>query len=104
MTSILTSTNPAARIAPATTRAPSSVARATEVAQTSRPPGRNNLIISACTTSKDSMQWKPCKAVETLADSERIARRVFGGTHPITTGIESNLREARAALVAAEQS
>ena len=44
------------------------------------------------------------EAVETLADSERIARRVFGGTHPITTGIERDLREARAALRAAKQS
>ena len=38
------------------------------------------------------------EAVETLEDAERTARRVLGGTHPITTGIEGNLREARAAL------
>ena len=44
------------------------------------------------------------EAVTTLEDAERIARRVFGGTHPITTGIERDLREARAALRAAEQS
>ena len=42
------------------------------------------------------------EAVTTLEDTERIARRVLGGAHPITTGIESDLRAARA--VAAEQS
>ena len=39
------------------------------------------------------------KAVTTLEDAERIARRVFGGAHPLTTGIETSLRGARAALV-----
>ena len=42
------------------------------------------------------------EAVNTLEDTERIARRVLGGTHPITTGIEDDLREARAALRARE--
>ena len=42
------------------------------------------------------------EAVTTLEDLERIARRVFGGTHPLTTGIEGELQDARAALRARE--
>ena len=40
--------------------------------------------------------------METLEDADRIARRVFGGAHPITMGIEQALRAARAALRARE--
>ena len=42
------------------------------------------------------------EAVATLEDSERIARRVFGGAHPITKVIEHKMRDARAALRARE--
>jgi len=42
------------------------------------------------------------EAVTTLEDTERIARRVFGGAHPLTRGIEQNLRNARATLAACE--
>ena len=42
------------------------------------------------------------EAANTLEDSERIARRVLGGAHPLTVDVESNLREARAALRARE--
>ena len=42
------------------------------------------------------------EAVTTLEDAERIARRVLGGSHPTTTGIEQQLRGARAALRARE--
>ena len=42
------------------------------------------------------------EAVATLAETERIARRVFGGTHPLTVAVGRNLREARAALAARE--
>ena len=42
------------------------------------------------------------EAVTTLEEADRTARRVFGGAHPITTGIEINLREARAALAPRE--
>ena len=42
------------------------------------------------------------EAVTTLEDSERTARRVFGGAHPLTTAIEGALRIARAALRARE--
>ena len=42
------------------------------------------------------------EAVETLDDTERIARRVLGGAHPLVMGIEPSLREARAALIARE--
>ena len=38
------------------------------------------------------------EAVTTLEDIERIARRVFGGANPITTGIEKSLRAAQAKL------
>ena len=57
------------------------------------------LYCDTCATLDDLRE-----AVTTLEDAGRIARRVFGGTHPITTGIERDLREARAALRAAEQS
>ena len=42
------------------------------------------------------------EAVETLADAERIARRVFGSAHPLTEGIECELKKSRAALRARE--
>ena len=42
------------------------------------------------------------KAVTTLEEIERIARRVFGGAHPLTEGIDIPLRNARAALHARE--
>ena len=42
------------------------------------------------------------EAVTTLEEIERIARRVFGGAHPLTAWIEESLREARAALRARE--
>ena len=38
------------------------------------------------------------EAVTTLEETERIARRVFGGVHPLTVGLEGDLRDARAAL------
>ena len=38
------------------------------------------------------------EAVTTLEDTDRIARRVFGGAHPTTAGIERHLRNARATL------
>ena len=40
------------------------------------------------------------EAVTTLEDTTRIARRVFGASHPTTTGHEESLRDARAALAA----
>ena len=42
------------------------------------------------------------EAVATLKELERTARRVLGGAHPATEGIEFHLREARAALRARE--
>ena len=38
------------------------------------------------------------EAVATLEDAERIARRVFGGMHPLTSDVEKYLQEARAFL------
>ena len=42
------------------------------------------------------------EAVTTLEETERIARRVLGGAHPLTGDIEAALREARATLRARE--
>ena len=43
------------------------------------------------------------KAVTTLEEIERIARRVFGGAHPVATGIGNSLQNARAVLRAREK-
>ena len=40
------------------------------------------------------------EAVTTLEDTVRIARRVLGGAHPLTEGIERDLQNAQAALAA----
>ena len=40
------------------------------------------------------------EGVTTLEDTERTARRVFGGANPLVVGIEINLRNSRAALAA----
>ena len=42
------------------------------------------------------------ESVETLEDTERTARRVLGGAHPVVGSIEIFLRNARAALAARE--
>ena len=42
------------------------------------------------------------KAVTTLEDVDRIARRVLGGAHPFTADVGLALREARAVLGARE--
>ena len=42
------------------------------------------------------------EGVGMLAETARTARRVFGGAHPLTTGIEGALRQSRAALRARE--
>ena len=44
------------------------------------------------------------EAVETLEETERTARRVMGGAHPLTARFENHLRMARAALRAREAS
>ena len=38
------------------------------------------------------------EAVATLEDAGRIARRVFGGAHPIAAAIEESLRNSRVIL------
>ena len=43
------------------------------------------------------------EAVETADETERIARRVLGGAHPLTAAIEDALRKSRAALRAREE-
>ena len=42
------------------------------------------------------------EVVTTVEDTERIARRVFGGAHPFTEGIEGDLRISRKVLRARE--
>ena len=42
------------------------------------------------------------EAVTTLEETARTARRVFGGSHPLTVDVEANLRKVRAALRARE--
>ena len=42
------------------------------------------------------------EAVTALEDAQRIARRMLGGAHPTTAGIEDELRDDRAALRARE--
>jgi hypothetical protein len=42
------------------------------------------------------------QAVTTLVETERTARRVLGGAHPLTPIIDSHLQNARAALRARE--
>ena len=42
------------------------------------------------------------EAMTTLEETERTARRVLGGAHPVTVDIERDLRNARAALRARE--
>ena len=42
------------------------------------------------------------EAVTSIADTERIARRVLGGAHPVTEEIEGDLENARAELRARE--
>ena len=44
------------------------------------------------------------ESVTTLEETERAARRVFGGAHPTSVAIESHLRDSRAALRARETS
>jgi len=39
-----------------------------------------------------------CEAVNMLEATERTARRVLGGAHPLTAGIEVDLRGSRAEL------
>ena len=42
------------------------------------------------------------EALTTLEDTDRTARRVLGGAHPLVVGIEIHLQNARAALRARE--
>ena len=42
------------------------------------------------------------EAVNTLEEVERTARRVLGGSHPLTRTFEDHLRDTRVALAARE--
>ena len=42
------------------------------------------------------------ESVTTLEDTARISRRVLGGAHPITAGVEHDLHKSLAALRARE--
>ena len=60
--------------------------------------------IYACTLYNDPNATLDdlCESVATLEETTRIARRVFGGAHPIIPDFEGNLEIARAALRARE--
>ena len=45
-----------------------------------------------------------CEAVTTLEESERTARRVLGGAHPLVLALESSIRLSRKALQTREAS
>ena len=57
-----------------------------------------NLIIDTGRATLDDLR----DAVTTLEDIERIARRVFGGAHPITGRVGELLQDSRAVLAARE--
>ena len=42
------------------------------------------------------------EAVNTFEETARAARRVLGGSHPLTEGVEYEVPDARAALAARE--
>ena len=65
-------------------------------ADSTATPLRSHSIIYA--TSPNSRACMKVEAVTTLVDAERIARRVFGGTHPLLMNIEDHLRCARKVL------
>ncbi len=75
-------------------------------AAASRAPRRGRAIKREFLSVKDPAATFDdlCAAVTTLEDTERTARRVMGGAHPITTGIELSLRNARAVLHRSETS
>jgi len=53
---------------------------------------------SALFTDADATLDDIRESAATLEDTARIARRWFGGAHPLTSGIERELRIVRAAL------
>ena len=55
---------------------------------------RQNYAIVLCMTASPTLN-DLSEAVTTLEDTERIARRVLGGSHPLTITIERHLREAQ---------
>ena len=55
---------------------------------------RQNYAIVLCMTASPTLN-DLSEAVTTLEDTERIARRVLGGSHPLTVTIERHLREAQ---------
>ena len=70
-----------------------------------RKLGESDLMFSMRSTYAKSLYQDPAatlgdlsEAVKTIEEIEPTARRVLGGAHPITTGIEQNLQDARAAL------
>ena len=42
------------------------------------------------------------EAVETLEETAKIIRQVFGGAHPLTVGVKKALRESREELASSE--
>ena len=66
------------------------------------PPLRRSGVLTVLCNDTGATLDELREAVTVLEDSERTARRVFGGAHPLTACFEEDLRNARAALRARE--
>ena len=54
-----------------------------------------------CSSPMSGKHWRGLtRSLTMLEDAERIARRVLGGAHPFTVGVEKSLRNARTVLAA----
>ena len=67
----------------------------------SRPRSRS-IYATALYKADGAMLGDLREAVATYEETTRTARRVLGGTHPLTSAMEGELRNARAALRARE--
>ena len=67
-----------------------------------RPPRCRCVAAMALYLDADATLDDLREAVTTSEDAERTARRVLGGEHPVTTGMEKSLQSARTVLRARE--
>jgi len=58
---------------------------------------RSNYAIALCKDDRATLDDLR-EGVTTLEDTGRISRRVLGGAHPLTAGIDTVLRNARVVL------
>ena len=59
--------------------------------------------VEACADDPDTTLDDIREAVTTLEETERIARRVLGSSHPRTQDLEETLQEARACFLRARE-